>query len=266
MSAGFTFIGSALSADLKQYEEVLTLGGVGLLLVGSVSIARVSLSSRKTLVPEAKMSLRNLVELVAEFLVRLSDSTMGKENRKFLPFVATIFIFLFSMNMIGLVPGMVAPTHKFTVNLGLSAIVFLVYNISGIRELGLLNYLKHFWGPGILVGGFVFCVEIISHLIRPLSLSLRLFGNMTGDHLVLGVFTDLTKAIFVPVPVIFYMMGTLVCFIQAFVFTLLTMVYIRLAVAHDHSGDHSGDHGGDHGGHHGGHEEHGHAGKGHHNH
>ena len=242
MSEGFTFISSALGPELKQYEEVLTLGGVGLLLIGITAIARASLSRRKTLVPEAKMSVRNLVELVAEFLVRLSDSTMGRENRRFLPFVATVFIFLFTMNIVGLIPGVVAPTHKFTINLGLSAMVFLMYNISGVRELGFFNYMKHFWGPGIFIGGFVFCVEIISHLIRPLSLSLRLFGNMTGDHLVLGVFTDLTKAIFVPVPIIFYMLGTLVCFIQAFVFTLLTMVYIRLAVAHDH----------------GGHEEHGH--------
>ena len=80
----------------------------------------------------------------------------------------------------------------------------------------------------------LFVIEVISHCVRPMTLSLRLFGNMTGDHLALSIFTDLTSALYIPVPVIFLVLGTLVCFIQAFVFTLLSMIYIRLAVAHEH--------------------------------
>lgn len=234
MSEGYTFIGSLLGPELHQYEEPVTAVAATFLIVALAAAARGAQKRVTTIVPDTKMSVRHLIELFAEFMLRLCDSTMGKENRRFLPLVSAIFIFILTMNIISLIPGVVAPTHKFTINFGMALVVFLAYNISGIRELGFFNYMKHFWGPGVVIGAFVFCVEIISHLIRPFSLSMRLFGNMTGDHLVLGVFTNLTKGIYIPVPVIFYMLGTLVCFIQAFVFTLLTMVYIRLAVAHEH--------------------------------
>ena len=117
----------------------------------------------------------------------------------------------------------------------MALVVFALYNYWGIKELGLKAYLHHLWGPVFAIGPMLFVIELISHCVRPVTLSLRLFGNMTGDHLALAIFSDLTQgtvAFFVPVA--FYALGTIVCFIQAFVFSLLRMIYIRLAVAHEH--------------------------------
>lgn len=245
MSEGYNFIEQLVpAADPATVEHHVTLVSVlvvavGLLLAGVAARARLR-SAPNALIPEKRLTLRTFFELLTQFIVDLGDSTMGKENRRYLPFVATLFIFILSMNMLGLVPGFVMPTHRVAINAGLALLVFFFYNFWGIREVGIVAYLKHLWGPIFFVGFLLFPIEIISHLIRPLSLTLRLFGNMTGDHMVLGVFTDLTRNIYaggvfipVPAPVIFYFLGTVVCFIQAFVFTLLTMIYIRLAVAHD---------------------------------
>ena len=171
-------------------------------------------------------------------VVKLGDQVMGKENRRYLPFLASIFVFLLAMNFIGLIPGLSSPSDHPGMNLGLALIVFLSYHVWGIRELGFGKYLKHFCGPVDIHWGFwlaapfFVALEAFSHCVRPLTLTVRLFGNMTADHAVLSAFTDLTRGAWIPVPVIFYMFGALVCFIQAFVFTVLTMVYIRLAVSH----------------------------------
>ena len=155
---------------------------------------------------------------------------MRSENRKYLPFVGTIFIYILFSNLLGLIPGFSMPTDSILFNLGIALVVFVLYNYWGIREVGAVAYFKHLLGPIWWIAPLLLVIEIISHIVRPISLSLRLFGNMTGDHIVLAVFTDLTKYVF---PVIFYGLGTFVCLMQAFVFTLLTMIYIRFAVAHD---------------------------------
>jgi F-type H+-transporting ATPase subunit a len=129
---------------------------------------------------------------------------------------------------------------------------FIGYNFIGLREQG-VAYFKHFVGPMTSLPGssivsklaflpvlllsvmFFFILEVFSHGFRPVSLSLRLFGNMMGDHEVIGAFISLTKLV---VPVLFYVMGTLVSLIQAFVFTLLSMIYVALAVAHGHDEEH----------------------------
>ena len=247
MSEGYNFLERAVTlstastthtaadtATIKHHValvSVLLVAGV-LLLVGFAARAKLQ-NAKNALIPEKRLTLRTFFEVLAEFMVWLGDAAMGKENRKYLPFAATLFIFLLSMNMLGLIPGFVMPTDRIAVNAGLALLVFFLYNFWGIKEVGIGGYLKHMWGPVFAVGFFLFPIEIISHLIRPLSLTLRLFGNMTGDHIVLGVFTDLTRGLYVPVPVVFYFLGTIVCFIQSFVFTLLTMIYIRLAVAHE---------------------------------
>ena len=105
---------------------------------------------------------------------------------------------------------------------------FLAFNYYGFKVQG-IGYLKHFAGPILWLAPLMFALELVGTLVRPVSLGLRLFGNLFGDHLVLEIFTGLTK---VGVPVVFYMLGTLVSVIQAFVFTLLSMIYIALAVAH----------------------------------
>ena len=264
MSEGFNFVGQLASesgavdqavahsakattyaAALEHVTAMWSMWLVAGLIIVFGFLARASLAGSKSLVPEKTLTLRNFFELLTEFLINLSDGTLGKENRRYLPFIATCFVFVLFMNVLGLVPGFVMPTHRVTVNAGLAIVVFVCYNFWGIREVGIVNYLKHLWGPVFFIGFLLFPIEVISHFIRPLSLSLRLFGNMTGDHMVLGVFTDLTKRLgdatgflYLPIPVIFYFLGTMVCCIQAYIFALLTMIYIKLATAHEEHGEH----------------------------
>ncbi|MCC6220945.1 MAG: F0F1 ATP synthase subunit A [Deltaproteobacteria bacterium] len=220
------------SLGLNPSNEGLWSAGFVAVVIGTVGIlARNRLAEKRNpIIPDERLTTCNALELLAEFILNLSDNVMLKENRKYIPFVATVFFYVASMNLLGLLPGFSMPTDSFTINLGVALVVFVCYNYWGIREVGIINYTKHLWGPIFGIGLLLFPVEIISHIMRPVSLSIRLFGNMIGDHMVLEVFTDLTKAI---IPVIFYGLGTFVSFVQAFVFTLLTMIYIRLAVAHD---------------------------------
>ena len=229
---GPNFIADLVGNDYaKITTAALVAGGLLVLsLVGKRSLEK----AENPLVPDKGLTVRNILELFVEFIVKLGDNVMGKENRKYLPFAGTFFIYIFTMNLLGLIPGFSMPTDDVKINVGLALVAFFAYNYWGIREVGVINYLKHFWGPVLVLGPFLMCVELISHMVRPLTLSLRLFGNMTGDHMALMLFTELTKAtpIFW-VPLVFYIMGTLVSLIQAFIFSLLTMIYIRLAVAHD---------------------------------
>ena len=253
--AEFTFISSVIGEEWESLASAslvaATIFGLGTLAVSKLR------SSKSPLVPDSKFTVRSFFELVAELLIWLGDTAMGKENRKYLPFVGTIFLYVLCTNLLGLVPGFVMPTHSFLFNMGIAATVFVLYNAWGIMEVGPVAYFKHLCGPDFQVGAIklplllplLLPIEVISHFIRPLSLSLRLFGNMTGDHTVVGVFTELTQGtVMFFIPVVFYLLGTVVSLIQAFVFTLLTMIYIRLAVAHeDHGDDHGSESHGAHG-------------------
>jgi F-type H+-transporting ATPase subunit a len=115
-----------------------------------------------------------------------------------------------------------------TISVGIFS--FLLYNLEGLRTNG-LGYLKHFLGPVLWLAPLMVIIEVISNLVRPMSLGIRLFGNMTGDHTVLSIFLNLVP---IGVPIIFYALGLFVCLVQAFIFSLLSMVYLSMATAHDH--------------------------------
>ena len=204
------------------------------------------------LVPAAELGSRNMAELLLQLVVSQSDQIIGKQGRKYVPFFATFFIFILLSNLLGLLPGFAPPTGNLNTTLGLAICSFIGYNVIGVREQG-GAYFKHFIGPMtglpaetilgklaflpvlLLSAVFFFILEIFSHGFRPVSLSLRLFGNMMGDHEVISAFIKLTKVV---VPVAFYAMGTLVSVIQAFVFTLLSMIYVALAISHGHDEEH----------------------------
>jgi F-type H+-transporting ATPase subunit a len=133
-------------------------------------------------------------------------------------------------NLTGLIPGFLPPTSHPSTNFAISITVFLFYNYEGVRENG-VGYLKHFLGPVLFLAPMMVILELIQHIVRPASLGLRLLGNISGDHMVLGLFSDLTPLV---LPVIFFGLGLFVSFIQAFVFTLLSTIYISMAIAHDH--------------------------------
>lgn len=249
MSSGYTFLSQVID---PRYDTVATSAIAATVLTTTCLIAAKRFAkSPNPIIPDSKMSLKLVAESLCSFLLSLGDQVMGRSNRKYLPFVGSLFTYILFLNLISLIPGVGGVTggtfpYNLAFNAGLAITVFLYYHISGVRSVGVKNYLKHFFGaeeltkyPLVFIGIIVFAVEIMSNCIRPVTLSLRLFANMTADHLLLGAFTDLTKYL---VPLIFYLMGTFVSFIQAFVFTMLTMIYIRLAVGHGHDEKAEGHH------------------------
>lgn len=205
------------------------VGSVLAILMGFV--AKASLATGTAVdAPASKVGLRALFEVITEFLTGLSDSIIGEEGRHYIPFFASVFTLILINNVMGLIPGMTPATDNINTTIGLGLIVFVYYNLEGVKANG-AGYIKHFLGPVPWMAPFILFLELISHFVRPASLGLRLRGNMMGDHAVLSVFIDLTHVV---VPVIFYSLGLFVCFIQAFVFTVLTMVYVSMAIAHEH--------------------------------
>ena len=189
------------------------------------------------IIPDKGITLRNIVESYGQFIMGQCKAVIGeKDGPEYFSFVASIFIVIFVNNMIGLIPGFLPPTEQTSTTLALGMFSFLYYNYIGCKKLGTVNYLKHFAGPLWYMAILIFPIEILSNFVRPISLALRLRGNMMGDHMVLSVFSDLAPLF---VPIVFMVLGILVSFIQAYVFTCLSMVYISLASAHhDHDEHH----------------------------
>jgi len=199
--------------------------------IASFRLNRAFQSKEGALIPESKLSIKNIFEIIAESLFSLTEGTIGSQDApKYFPVVGALFLFIFASNALGLIPGFLPPTDNINTTLALGIFVFFYYNYVGLKEHG-VSYLKHFLGPIIWLAPLMLVIELASHIFRPLSLALRLRGNIMGDHVVLGVFSDLVPYL---LPVIFYGLGVFVAFIQAFVFCLMTMVYISLSTSHDH--------------------------------
>lgn len=180
--------------------------------------------------PASQFSLKGLFEVIIEFIIGMIDMVIGEHGRKYAPFFAAIFFYIWVNNLIGLLPGMTAATDDMNTTLAMGLFVFAVYNILGLKENG-WGYVKHFFGPVWWLAWLIVVIEILSHVLRPMTLGLRLRGNISADHTVLSIFLDLAPWF---VPMIFYGMGIFVASMQAFVFTVLSMVYVSMAVAHDH--------------------------------
>lgn len=214
-----------------EYIHVATLLITSALLVVIAVAGRLALGSGDAAVlPAGRFSLKGIFEVIIEFIVGLCEMVIGEHGRKFAPLFATIFFYILFNNLIGLVPGMTPATDNINTTIAVGLFSFFAYNYYGVREHG-IAYLKHFLGPVLWLAPLMLLIEIISNLVRPLSLGLRLQGNMMGDHTVLSIFLDLAPY---GVPVVFYGLGLFVCFMQAFVFTMLSMIYVSMAVAHDH--------------------------------
>lgn len=186
---------------------------------------------RENITPDRRFNLSTFLEMMMEFIDSLVSGIIGEKiYRTYLPLMCGLFIFIFFSNLTGLVPGFPPATESLDTNLAMALSVFLVYNYAGIKEHG-MGYVKQFTGPVLWLAPLMLIIEIIGHLARPLSLSLRLYGNIFGDHLVLGVFTGLTYVL-APAALLFF--GLLVASLQSFVFTLLSCIYVSMAVSHDH--------------------------------
>lgn len=214
-----------------EHAHVATLAGMTGVVVLIGLRARATLGAGEaSVVPTGKFSIRGFFEVITEFIGGLATQVIGHEGRKFAPYFASVFTFILLNNLVGIIPGMTPATENFNTSFAFGIFSFIAYNFIGIKEGG-VGYLKHFLGPVALLAPLMLVIEIISHIIRPLTLGLRLANVMTGDHTVLSVFLNLVP---IGVPLPFYILGLLVSLIQAFVFTLLSMVYVALATAHDH--------------------------------
>lgn len=181
-------------------------------------------------VPKDRFGFFEFFETLCDFVFNLSKEQCGTHFMSYLPLLGGLFIFILLNNLIGLVPGFPPATEVFSANLSLGLVVFISYNFSGFKENG-LSYLKHFTGPFLILAPLFIVLELISHCARPLSLAFRLSANIFGDHLLLGVFSHMVPF---GVPALLMAFGLLVAFIQSFVFTVLTSIYINMALSHDH--------------------------------
>lgn len=214
-----------------HYTHVATLLIVSAVLILISIRARVALGSGdKAVIPTNKFSIRGIFEILTETIGDLCDQVIGHHGRPFAPYFTAVFTYILFNNLVGLIPGMTPATENFNTTFAFGIFSFLAYNFVGIKAGG-LGYLKHFLGPVMWLAPLMLIIEIISHFIRPLTLGLRLANVMTGDHTVLAVFLKLFP---IGPAIPFYAMGLLVSTIQAFVFTLLSMVYVALATADDH--------------------------------
>lgn len=187
-------------------------------------------SGRQALVPSGTISVKAFFEGILSFIVALVEIVMGKGNERYVPVFTALFFYIFISNIFGLLPGFLPATDNLNTTAAVGFFSFFIYNMYGFKEHG-FSYLKQLLGPVIWMAPLMLIIELISHFVRPFSLGLRLQGNMLGDHTVLSIFLNLAPY---GVPVIFYALGVFVCFMQAFVFTMLSIIYVSMAVSHDH--------------------------------
>jgi len=172
--------------------------------------------------------LQQAFELFVEFLNEQLESNIGHEGHKYLNIVGTFAIFIVFSNLLGLIPGLAAPTGNVNVPAGCAVMVFLYYQFQGLRKQGVVNYVKHFMGPVWWLAPLMMPIELISHFARPATLTIRLFANIMAEELVIAIFFTLIPLL-VPLPFMaFAIFGGL---LQAFIFCTLTMVYLGGAVA-----------------------------------
>ena len=178
------------------------------------------LTRKLSIVPHGS---QHLLEMLAGFFYDLLESNMGKEGRKYLPLVGTLFVFILFLNLSWAIPGLRPPTTDLSTTVGFAVVTIIVVQLIGIKKQGLLGYIKHFFQPN----PFLFPLNVIEELVKPVSLSLRLFANMFGEKTVVAVLFALIPFL-VPTPVM--ILGVIMGLIQALVFSLLTVIYITSLV------------------------------------
>lgn len=214
-----------------------------LLLLAGLAVRRAVAGEHGGVVPDEGLSIRNVMEVLIEFLGDLGESTIGEEWRRYFPVVGTIFLFVLVSNFMSLIPGLLGSTSDANVTFSWAIISFLVYNFVGIKQHG-WKYIYQFMGPAMWdleLGGKHYHVrtmfiiflplEIVLHFARILTLGIRLLANMFADHKVIVIFLGMVP---IAVPAIFMGLGMVVSFLQAFVFALLTMIYIGQALEEPH--------------------------------
>jgi F-type H+-transporting ATPase subunit a len=226
---GFRSIGVLQTEAVQAAVKVNQALGLELLVAGG--LIAFFLIVRITLSVEKPNPAQQLAEMIHGFTGSQADQTIGHGYERFQAFVTCIFLFVLINNLLGLIPGLGAPTSQPWVPLGLAVPTFLYYNYQGIRANGPIGYVKQLAGPVWWIAPLFFLIEIISHTARMMSLTIRLWANMyAGDLVTLGIFS-LIPVVF---PSVFMGFHIFVSFIQAYIFMLLAMIYLSMAVAHEH--------------------------------
>ena len=220
-----------------------SLFAAGLLIVTGLVVRSRLAAANGGLIPDEGFTIRNVLEMLTEMLSGLAEQNMGPNWRKYFPFIATLFFFILVSNLIGLIPGIDGATSSANTNWAWAIISFALHQYVGIKEHG-WSYINHFLGPSLydlkvgdktyhlrLMAPLYAPIELISHLSRVFTLAVRLLANMFADHTVVAVWLGLVP---IAVPAIFMGLGVLVSFLQAYVFAMLSMIYIGLALEEAH--------------------------------
>ncbi|MBK7961414.1 MAG: F0F1 ATP synthase subunit A [Bdellovibrionales bacterium] len=214
-----------------DYTHVATLTATVAASVVLGSIARNQLKTGEDAAkPTDRFSIRGIFEIITDFVSKLAHQVIGHHYQPYVPFFSAMFFFILFNNLVGILPGMTPATENINTTFAFGIFSFMTYNFIGLKKGG-THYLAHFLGPIWWLAPLMLIIELISHMIRPLTLGMRMANVLTGDHTALMVFLDLVPFL-VPIPL--YALSLIVAFIQAFVFTLLSMVYVSLATASDH--------------------------------
>ncbi len=230
---------------LHKWENVVFSIIAGMILITISFFA----TRKKTLIPGP---LQNALELAVESLETLVVGTIGLRGRAYVPFIGTLFLYILTQNFMGLVPGMKAPTSSLNTTVALAVCVFFYVQGIGIKENGFFGYIHHLMGsPNDIVGWLMvplnFPLHVLQEFIKPLSLSLRLFGNILGEDSLIAAFVGLGimalsfihSPIGLPLQFPFFLLSMLLGTIQAFVFSLLTTIYISLILPHEEHAEHA---------------------------
>jgi F-type H+-transporting ATPase subunit a len=193
-----------------------------LIILGALATKTISMVPQKT---------QNLFEVIVSGIEEFMVDTAGEEARWLFPLAATIFLYVFVGNLLGVIPGFYPPTANLNTTMSCAIVVVAFTHVIGVKYHG-AGYIKHFLGPVWWMAPLIFVIEIIGHLARVLSLSFRLFGNMVGHEIVLAILFALAGAFFAPLPIM--VLGIFVAFVQGFVFFLLALIYFSGAIEHAH--------------------------------
>ena len=222
-----------LLMDVFVNSEVIPHNVTHAFLVSAILIAvALAVKGSIQMVPRG---IQNFMETIVDVIWKLVDENIGHWSKQLFPFIMTIFLFILLCNLMGLVPGFASPTSNVNTNAAMAIPVFLATHFYGIRVHG-ASYINHFLGPirsmaALPLMVLMFFVEVIGHIARPITLTVRLFGNMTGKHIILIVLGIIAPIL---APAVILGLGVLVSIVQAFVFALLATLYLAGAVEHAH--------------------------------
>jgi F-type H+-transporting ATPase subunit a len=223
-NAAFSLVGwPAVARPWSNYVCMELLVAALMVVIFSLLRARLSM--------DRPGNFQQTFEVIREFVKAQGEEQIEHHSERYMAFFGTLFIFVLFSNLIGVIPGFASPTMFPSVPLGCAAATFLYYNFFGIKEIGPINYAKHFVGPLWWLAPLMIPIEIISHMARPMSLTIRLYANMYAGEQITLVFLGLT---YFAVPAVFMGLHVFVSLIQAYVFMVLTMLYVGSAVATEH--------------------------------